>query len=159
MLRAHVARANPQWRDLQHEDEALVVFQGAEHYISPSWYETKRETHKVVPTWNYLIVQARGRPRVIDDAAWLRAQIEALTRDQEAGAPSPGRSATRRRISSRCRCAPIVGVEIAIADIRGQVEGEPEPQRGRPRGRGRGARADGDAQALAMAEIVRQATK
>ena len=59
------------------------MFQGVDHYISPSWYETKRETGKVVPTWNYLIVQARGRPRVIEDAGWLRAQIEALTRKQE----------------------------------------------------------------------------
>ena len=65
LLRAHVARANPQWRDLQQTNEALVVFQGPQHYISPNWYETKRETHKVVPTWNYLIAQARGRPSVI----------------------------------------------------------------------------------------------
>ena len=59
-LRAHVARANPQWRDLRDAQEALVVFQGFQHYVTPSWYETKRETGKVVPTWNYLIVQARG---------------------------------------------------------------------------------------------------
>ena len=84
-LRAHVARANPQWRDLEQTDEALVVFQGPQHYISPSWYETKRETHKVVPTWNYLIVQARGRPRVTHDAPWIRDQIEALTASQEGG--------------------------------------------------------------------------
>ena len=85
--------------------EALVVFQGDEHYISPSWYATKRETGKVVPTWNYLMVQARGRPRVIEDADWLRAQIEALTQRRRRRAPRPGRSATRRRISSPRRCA------------------------------------------------------
>ncbi len=59
-LQAHVARANPQWRDLAVSKEALVVFQGVEHYVTPSWYATKQETHKVVPTWNYVMVQARG---------------------------------------------------------------------------------------------------
>src|SRR5271169_5467360 len=88
-LRAHVARANPQWRDLQGADEALVVFQGVDHYITPSWYETKRETGKVVPTWNYLIVQARGRPRVIEDSSWLRTQIGALTSKQESPRAKP----------------------------------------------------------------------
>ena len=88
-LQAHLARANPQWRDLQSAEEALVVFQGAQHYITPSWYETKRETGKVVPTWNYLIVQARGRPRVIEDADWLRAQIEAITDKKERSRAKP----------------------------------------------------------------------
>ena len=59
-LRAHVARANGLWRELQGEAETLVVFQDVDHYISPSWYATKRETGKVVPTWNYVMVQARG---------------------------------------------------------------------------------------------------
>jgi transcriptional regulator len=76
-LLAHVARANPQWKDLQVAEEALVVFQGVDHYISPSWYETKRETGKVVPTWNYLIVQARGRPRGIEDAPGRRGNKQA----------------------------------------------------------------------------------
>ena len=79
-LQAHVARANPLWRDLQFAGETLVVFQDVGHYVSPSWYATKRETGKVVPTWNYVMVQARGTARVIEDEAWLRAQIAALDR-------------------------------------------------------------------------------
>ena len=59
-LRAHFSRANPQWQDFDPSQEALVVFQGVETYITPSWYETKRETGKVVPTWNYAIVQVYG---------------------------------------------------------------------------------------------------
>jgi len=62
-LQVHMARANPQWRDLTGESDVLVVFQGVDHYITPAWYETKRQTGKVVPTWNYTMVQARGRPR------------------------------------------------------------------------------------------------
>ena len=65
-LRAHMARANGQWRDLAQAPEALVVFQGVDRYISPSWYATKRETGKVVPTWNYVMVQARGRATVFE---------------------------------------------------------------------------------------------
>ncbi|MBV8473013.1 MAG: FMN-binding negative transcriptional regulator, partial [Hyphomicrobiales bacterium] len=88
-LSAHMARANGQWRDLQAANEALVVFQGTDHYVSPSWYATKRETGKVVPTWNYVMVQARGVPRVIEDEGWLRAQITALTQKQESPRPAP----------------------------------------------------------------------
>src|SRR5258707_10042980 len=88
-LKVHLARANPQWRDLEASPDTLVVFQGPDHYITPSWYETKRETGKVVPTWNYVMVQARGRPRIIEDAGWLRAQIEALTNANERPRAAP----------------------------------------------------------------------
>src|ERR671918_313707 len=66
-LLAHMARANGQWRELRDVEECLVVFQGPQEYITPSWYETKRETGKVVPTWNYATVHIWGRPRVIED--------------------------------------------------------------------------------------------
>ena len=82
-LRAHLARANPQWRALDPEREALVVFQAVDSYVTPSWYASKREHGKVVPTWNYAIVQAWGRPRAIEDAEWLGRQIRALTTHQE----------------------------------------------------------------------------
>ena len=70
-LRAHLSRANPQWQDFDPSQEVLVVFQGVETYITPSWYETKRETGKVVPTWNYAIVQVYGPLIVRDDPEWL----------------------------------------------------------------------------------------
>src|SRR5947209_18249685 len=84
-LRAHVARANPQWRELDAVEECLVVFQGPQQYITPSWYATKRDTGKVVPTWNYATVHAWGRPRAIEDAVWLRQQTGKLTGSQEVG--------------------------------------------------------------------------
>src|SRR5512133_3280302 len=70
-LRAHVARANPQWRELGSVDECLVVFQGPQEYITPSWYATKRETGKIVPTWNYATVHGWGEP---DALAGIRAR-------------------------------------------------------------------------------------
>jgi len=80
-LRGHVARANPLWRETREDVDALVVFQGAQGYISPSWYPAKAEHGKVVPTWNYIVVQARGRLRAIDDREWLRAFVTRLDAD------------------------------------------------------------------------------
>jgi transcriptional regulator len=82
-LRAHLAKANPQLYDLRKGGEALVIFQGPQTYITPSWYATKREHGMVVPTWNYIVVQTWGKPRVIDDAQWLLTQVEELTEQQE----------------------------------------------------------------------------
>lgn len=88
-LRGHVARANPMLADLVVSPQTLLVFQGAEHYITPSWYATKKETEKVVPTWNYAVVHVKGQMRVVDDAAWLHQQLEDLTVQQESTRAMP----------------------------------------------------------------------
>lgn len=74
-LRCHVARANPVWRDFSAATEALVIFHGPQVYISPSWYETKKRSGEVVPTYNYAVVHAYGRLNVIDDRDWLRGLV------------------------------------------------------------------------------------
>jgi transcriptional regulator len=84
-LRCHLARANPLWRDLAPGTQVLAIFQGADSYISPSWYASKRDHGKVVPTWNYVTVHAYGTPRVIHDADWLRTLVAGLTDRHEAG--------------------------------------------------------------------------
>lgn len=119
-LRAHLARANPQLRELAAVDECLVVFQGPQQYITPSWYATKQETGKVVPTWNYMTVHAWGQPRVIDDAAWLRQQVEALTASQESARNAPWAvyDAPAEFIAGQLKA--IVGIEIPIARIEGK---------------------------------------
>jgi transcriptional regulator len=119
-LLCHVARANPQWKELGAVDECLVVFQGADHYISPSWYPTKQETGKVVPTWNYATVHVWGRPRVIEDAAWLRAQVDALTRTHEDPRPAPWSVSDAPEPFIAAQLRGIVGVEIPIARIEGK---------------------------------------
>ncbi len=120
LLRCHLARANPQWRDLAAGGETLIVFQGADAYVTPSWYETKRETGKVVPTWNYVMAQARGAPRVFETADWLRAQIEQLTQERESRRETPWAvgDAPEDFVAQQMRA--IVGVEIAVADLRGK---------------------------------------
>jgi transcriptional regulator len=119
-LRLHIARANPQWRELEAVDECLVVFQGPQDYVTPSWYATKRETGKVVPTWNYATVHAWGRPRVVNDDVWLRRQLDDLTisREGRRDAPWSVGDAPSDFVAAQMRA--IVGVEIPIARIEGK---------------------------------------
>ena len=154
-LKAHVARANPQWRDLAASPQALVVFQGADHYVSPSWYPSKQETHKVVPTWNYVMVQARGPARVIEDDEWLERQIAALTAKQEASREAPWavRDAPPDFIALQRKA--IVGIEIEIADIRGKWKTSQNRSAADRAGVVEGLEAIGDEAAEAMAELVR----
>ncbi|MGC4025697.1 MAG: FMN-binding negative transcriptional regulator [Mesorhizobium sp.] len=89
-LRAHLARANPHWKILrQSRFDGSGGIQCFESYITPSWYETKRETGKVVPTWNYVTVQARGTVRVFEIPEWLLSQITELTATHEATRDKP----------------------------------------------------------------------
>lgn len=119
-LRAHLARANPQMDELAAVSECLVVFQGPQHYISPSLYPTKQETHKVVPTWNYITVHAWGAPRVIDDADWLRAQVDALTQSQEQRRAAPWQVSDAPETFIASQIKGIVGIEIPITRIEGK---------------------------------------
>lgn len=119
-LRAHMARANPQWQELAHVEECLVVFQGPQGYITPSWYATKLETGKVVPTWNYVTVQVRGRPQVVEDAVWLYHQVDELTRLQENNRPVPWKIQDAPEAYLDGLLKGIVGVEIPIAHSAGK---------------------------------------
>jgi transcriptional regulator len=156
-LQAHMARANGQWRSLSGASEVLVIFQGANHYITPSWYETKRETGKVVPTWNYVMVQARGRPRVIEDAAWLRVQIEALTSAQERGRSAPWAVGDAPEDFIEAQIKAIVGVEIEIAAIAGKWKASQNRPTADRLGIVGGLEELGDEASVAMAAIVREA--
>lgn len=119
-LRAHLSRANRHWQGLQAVQECLVVFQGADGYISPGWYETKRQTGKAVPTWNYSLVQLYGVPRVTEDTGWLRQQLEGLTALQEGRQPEPWRidDAPANYIAAQIKG--IVGIEIAVTRREGK---------------------------------------
>jgi transcriptional regulator len=119
-LRAHLARANPQIAELANVTECLVVFQGPQQYISPSLYPTKQDTGKVVPTWNYITVHAWGRPRVMDDAAWVRKQVDDLTRHNEEPRTAPWQVSDAPETFVTAQVKGIVGVEIPIARIEGK---------------------------------------
>ena len=121
-LLGHVARNNPVWRDHDPELEALVVFQSIEAYITPNWYATKRETHEVVPTWNYAVVHAYGQIIVHDDAKWVRGQAGVLTKQQEASQPTPWKMADAPPAYTAANLEQIVGIEIPIARLVGKVK-------------------------------------
>ena len=119
-LRCHFARGNPQLAELAAVEQCLVVFQGPQDYVTPSWYATKRESGKVVPTWNYVTVHAWGRPQLREDAAWLRRQIGDLTCQQESTFPKPWQvdDAPADYVTAQVRG--IVGLEIPIDRIEGK---------------------------------------
>lgn len=113
VLRAHVARANGHWQHLDGEP-VLVVFQGPHHYVSPSFYASKALTGKVVPTWNYVLVQVRGRARVHHDRERLATLVEALTRHMESAREAPWEVADAPADFIERMLDAIVGVDVAI---------------------------------------------
>jgi transcriptional regulator len=119
-LRAHLARANPQIAELAAVTECLIVFQGPQHYISPSLYPTKQETGKVVPTWNYITVHAWGAPRVIDDAGWIHGQVDDLTRHKESTRAAPWQVSDAPDAFVNAQLKGIIGLEIPIERIEGK---------------------------------------
>jgi len=118
VLRGHVARANPVWKE--GGGEALAIFLGPHAYVSPNWYPSKAETGKAVPTWNYLTVQARGSIAWIQGGDWLRAHVSALSDVHEAGRAAPWAigDAPAGYIDSLLRA--IVGFELIVAKLEGK---------------------------------------
>lgn len=120
ILRAHLGRNNGQLDALRGGAQALVVFHGPEAYVSPSWYPSKAEHGKVVPTWNYAMVQVRGTPRVIDDPAWILAQLEQLTADHENARAHPWRIADAPGDFIAAQVRGLAGIEIPVRAIDGK---------------------------------------
>jgi len=119
-LRGHLARANPQWQDLANGSEALVIFSGADAYVSPNFYPSKAEHGKAVPTWNFLAVHATGTAEVFSDAERLRALVSQLTDRHEAGQAKPWavNDAPADYLQSMLKA--IVGFELPISRLEGK---------------------------------------
>lgn len=153
-LRAHVARANPHWKEFVGDGrDCLVVFQGPNAYVTPSWYPTKGQTGKVVPTWNYVMVQVRGRCIAHEDASWIRAQVEALTAAHESPRRVPWKVSDAPADFVAMQLRSIVGLELEISAI----EGKWKVSQNRPEADKRGVHAgfvgEGETQAE-MAALV-----
>ncbi len=119
---AHLAVANPHWRQIADDSPALVVVTGPEAYVSPSWYPSKAEHGRVVPTWNYAAVQLTGRARVHRDPVWLRRAVDDLTARHESARPDPWSTADApdRFIDGQLRG--IVGVEVTVERAVGKLK-------------------------------------
>ena len=156
-LRGHVARANPVWRETSPDTEVLVIFQGPDAYITPSWYPTKAEHGKAVPTWNYAVAHAYGKLRVCDDADWLRRHLAALTDHHEAAFAEPWQVSDAPADYTEKMMAAIVGIEIEITRLTGKWKvSQNQPAENRA-GVVQALRASGEANALAMATLVESA--
>ncbi len=120
VLLAHVARANSLWREVADGDPVLVVFRGAEGYVSPNWYPGKHDTHKRVPTWNYEAVHAHGTIHVHEDEKFLRGVVGRLTRQHEAAQPKPWKMSDAPADYLGDQLGKIVGIEIRISRLEGK---------------------------------------
>lgn len=121
-LRAHVARQNPLWRTLVPGQAVLVIFRGGDAYLSPSWYPSKHETHRQVPTWNYRVVHAHGTVTVHDDERQVRGLVARLTRRHEASQPVPWKMGDAPADFTDTLLKAIVGLEIRITRLEGKFK-------------------------------------
>ena len=119
-LRGHVARANPVWRTFNADTEALAVFQGPQGYITPSWYPSKAQHGKVVPTWNYAVVHAHGPLKIHEDAEWLRVLVTRLTQRQESRRAKPWHVSDAPGDYIDTMLKAIVGIEIPVSRLQGK---------------------------------------
>ncbi len=120
VLLAHIARANPLWREFPSGADVMVVFRGVEGYISPNWYPSKQETHRQVPTWNYEVVHAHGRLRIVDDEKFIRGVVARLTREHEATEPRPWKMGDAPKDYMDDMVSKVVGIEVEISRLEGK---------------------------------------
>lgn len=120
VLRGHLSRANPQWSNADLSAPVLVCWHGPDAYVSPSFYPSKAEHGEVVPTWNYITVQARGSLVVHDDANWVRQVVENLTDLYESASAAPWRfqDVPPRYAGSMVKA--VVGIEIKVTSLEGK---------------------------------------
>ena len=119
-LTGHVARANPLWQRCPSGTAVMVIFRGAEAYVSPNWYPSKHEAHRQVPTWNYEVVHAHGRLTVRDDQRFVRGLVARLTRQHEAAEAKPWKMGDSAPEFIDDMLGRIVGIEIEISTLTGK---------------------------------------
>lgn len=122
VLCAHIAKANPLWKELRDGDSVLVLFQGSNSYISPNWYPSKQTDSRVVPTWNYTAVHAKGDIEFIHDAKWLLSLLNDLTGAQEQAQEQPWKVSDAPEKFIERQLSAIVGIEIVVDDLIGKFK-------------------------------------
>jgi transcriptional regulator len=155
-LQGHVARANPLLNDIGQARETLAIFHGPNAYITPSWYATKKETGKVVPTWNYAVVHAYGILRIIDDPEWLRSQLEALTNHNEKPLSEPWAVTDAPNEFAAKLMPSIVGIEMKIIRLLGKWKVSQNQPLQNQEGIIEGLNANQQLTAFEMAELVKE---
>jgi transcriptional regulator len=157
VLTGHVARANPLWQQAD-GTEVLAVFRGPQAYVSPGWYPSKAEHGKVVPTWNYTVVQAHGRLRAVQDAHWLRALLVHLTAQHEATQARPWSVADAPADYIEAMLRTVVGIEITVTRLDAKWKVSQNRAEIDQQGVMAALQAQGSDEAAAMAAMVAQGT-
>jgi transcriptional regulator len=155
VLRGHLARANRQWKEFSRETDALAIFSGPQHYITPAWYPEKDETGKVVPTWNYAVVHAYGRLEIIEDPSWLLTHLNSLTDTHEATRPAPWSVADAPADFIATIARGIVGLEMKIDRLEGKWKVSQNQTEQTRASVSQGLEVLGTEDALAMSELVK----
>ncbi|MBA2470643.1 MAG: FMN-binding negative transcriptional regulator [Chloroflexia bacterium] len=153
-LIGHVARSNDLWRAGYHLGESLAVFQSADAYISPNWYATKRETHEVVPTWNYAVVHAYGELVIHEDEKWLRGVVGRLTKAMESSQAVPWRMSDAPADYLKGMLANIVGIELPVSRMIGKWKVSQNRSAADRATASAGLRSTGDPGDAAMADLI-----
>jgi len=155
-MTAHVARANPLWREADGQP-VLLVFQGPQAYVSPNWYPSKFQHGKAVPTWNYAMVQVHGTLRAIQDSEWLRRFVTRLTERHEAGRAVPWHVSDAPADYLDAMLKAIVGIEIEVTRVEGKFKLSQNRDAADRTGVVLGLEADAAAQRQAEADATAQA--
>ncbi len=156
-LRGHLSRANCQWQDFSTQVPALIVFSGPQHYISPSWYPSKKEHGRVVPTWNYVVVHAYGHLKLFEDPVLLGQNVQDLTELNEGDFEKPWKVADAPEAYVGGLLKAIIGIEIPIDRIEGKWKLSQNRSRPDRAGAAAGLRELATPESLTMAAIVEQA--
>lgn len=153
-LVGHVPRTNSVWELMNGEARAVAVFQGANAYITPSWYPSKHEHGRAVPTWNYAVVHVRGIPRAIDDAGWVLAHLEELTDTLESSQELPWKVSDAPQDFTRRMVGQLIGIEMPIDSIEGKWKVSQNRPHADQAGVIAGLKFRGGADSISMAELV-----
>lgn len=155
ILKGHIARVNPLWKNLTDGAEVLLVFHGPNCYISPSHYPTKQEHGKAVPTWNYVVVHVRGELTFMHDSSWNLDMLHRLTNQHEAGRTNPWSVSDAPQSYTASMLRGIVGLEIVVSELSGQWKlSQNQPEKNRA-GVVAGLLQEGDRSAQAIAALIR----
>lgn len=155
-LYGHVARANRMWQEHDSQQEVLAIFHGTDSYITPSWYASKAQTGKVVPTWNYAVAHAYGPLQVIDDPQWLRQQLEHLTNHNEASFEHQWQVGDAPHDYTEALLKAIVGIAIPITRLLGKWKVSQNQPQANQQGVIAGLAASSVPSAAAMIELIKQ---
>jgi len=150
----HFARANPHWRNSTRDADSLAIFTAMDGYVSPSWYPTKAETGKVVPTWNYTAVHATGRLEIIEDPEALREIVTSLTDRFEAGREKPWAVSDAPPDYVAAMLKGIVGVVLHVTKLEGKSKLSQNKSRADQEGVAAGAATENPALAEAMRKVL-----